>query len=519
MVDKVSRIVIVGGGSAGWMTAAALSELLMKQRCTITLVESEQIGTVGVGEATLPHLRFFNQRLGIAEPEFMQATNATYKLGIEFANWGQQGDAYIHPFGEFGCPIDDVPFHHYWLKMHRQGNAHPIGDYSLPVVAAKHNRFTFPGTDLTSLSSTYSYAYHIDASLYARYLRQYSEQRGLVRCEGKVMSVVQHSESGFLEAIVLESGQRIEGDLFIDCSGFRGLLIEQTLKAGYEHWNQWLPCDRAIAIPCTGAQAPIPYTRATAGEAGWRWRIPLRHRVGNGHVYSSSFTTDDKALCALQNGLEGEAQAEPNFLRFNTGRRKSMWEKNCVAIGLSGGFLEPLESTGIHLIQLAIMKLVEYFPNKAMEPAYRDEFNRVMRMEIERIKDFLILHYRATQRDDTEFWKYCRNMALPEELQRKIDLFLDTGYVVRYQEGLFLEPSWVAVYFGQRMLPRRYDPRVDRYAALALDAQLSKLRNAIAREVDAMPAHPAALAHLQQSSDAGWKHAAMSLYGARGVAH
>ncbi len=519
MVDKVARIVIVGGGSAGWMTAAALCELLKTKNCAITLVESEQIGTVGVGEATLPHLRFFNQRLGIAEPEFMQATNATYKLGIEFANWGQLGDAYIHPFGEFGSPINDVPFHHFWLKLQQQGSTHPIGDYSLPVVAAQHGRFAFPAKDLKALASTYSYAYHIDASLYARFLRNYSEQRGLLRCEGKVMSVVQHSESGFIEAVVLESGLRIEGDLFIDCSGFRGLLIEQTLKAGYEHWNQWLPCDRAIAIPCSGAAAPIPYTRATAGDAGWRWRIPLQHRVGNGHVYSSSFTTDEEALRALQSGLEGEAQAEPNFLRFNTGRRKSMWEKNCVAIGLSGGFLEPLESTGIHLIQLAIMKLVEFFPNKAMAPAYRNEFNRAMRMEIERIKDFLILHYRATQRDDTEFWNYCRTMSLPEELQRKIDLFLATGYVARYQEGLFLEPSWVAVYLGQRMLPHRYDPRVDRYAAQALDGRLAELRNAITREVDAMPAHQAAIARLANSSDEGWKRASMSLYGTRGAAH
>jgi tryptophan 7-halogenase len=517
--DKVSKIVIVGGGTAGWMAAAALSELLKKKNCAITLVESEQIGTVGVGEATLPHLRFFNQRLGIAEPEFMQATNATYKLGIEFINWGQRGDAYVHPFGEFGRSINGVPFHHYWLKSHQQGNAHPIGDYSLPVVVAKQNRFAYPAADLNSLSSTYSYAYHIDASLYARYLRQYSEQRGVVRSEGKVASVVQHPESGFIEAVIMESGESIEGDLFIDCSGFRGLLIEQTLQSGYEHWNQWLPCDRAVAIPCASVEAPIPYTRATADSAGWRWRIPLQHRVGNGHVYSSSFTTDEEALRALQGGLEGEAHAEPNFLRFNTGRRKAMWDKNCVAIGLSGGFLEPLESTGIHLIQLAIMKLIEFFPNKAMEPAYRDEFNRVMRMEIERIKDFLILHYRATQRDDTEFWKYCRNMTLPEELQRKIDLFLDTGYVVRYEEGLFLEPSWVAVYFGQRMLPRKYDSRVDLPAAEALDGELEKFREAIRRHAEAMPLHSEALAGLSGSTDEGWKHASMNLYNAQGASH
>jgi tryptophan 7-halogenase len=517
--DAVSRIVIVGGGTAGWMTAAALSEVLKNKHCRITLVESEQIGTVGVGEATLPHLRYFNQRLGIAEPEFMQATNATYKLGIEFADWGALGDAYLHPFGEFGRSVDGIPFHHYWLKAHLDGDPSALGDYSLPVMAAKANRFKYPSADFDSLLSTYSYAYHIDASLYARYLREYSERRGVVRREGKVTGVAQDAISGFIESVAMDSGDVIEGDLFIDCSGFRGLLIEQTLKAGYEHWNRWLPCDRAIAIPSASTQQPIPYTKATADRAGWRWRIPLQHRVGNGHVYSSGFIDDDHALDALRKNLQGEPQAEPNYLRFATGRRKVMWDKNCVAIGLSGGFLEPLESTGIHLIQLAIMKLVEFFPNRAMEPAYRDEFNRVMRMEIERIKDFLILHYHATQRDDSEFWNYCRNMTLPDELQHKLDLFRSTGRVVKYQEGLFLEPSWVAVYFGQRVLPAKYDARVDRHTPESLGARLRELRESIRRCVDTMPSHPDALSRLSESADESWKHAAMSLYSARGPSH
>ncbi len=530
--DAVQNIVIVGGGTAGWMTAAALSHLLKSSSiaqgsssaegsslaegsCKITLIESEQIGTVGVGEATLPHLRFFNQRLGIDEPEFMQATNATYKLGIEFANWGQQGDAYIHPFGDFGQPVNGVPFHHYWLKSKQHGNDHSIGDYSLPVVAAAQERFDFPSQDPNSLLATYSFAYHLDAGLYAKYLRGYSEERGVTRQEGLVESVQQDSESGFITSVTLKNGVQVDGDLFIDCSGFRGLLIEQALETGYEHWKHWLPCDRAVAIPCEKEEQPLPYTRATADRAGWRWRIPLQHRTGNGHVYCSDFMSDDEALDSLQKGLDGKPFAEPNFLRFNTGRRKKMWNKNCVAIGLSAGFLEPLESTGIHLIQLGIMKLIEFFPNKQVDSAFSSEFNRVMQMEIERVKDFLILHYHATERDDTEFWNYVRTMSVPEELRRKMDLFKQTGHVVKYQEGLFLEPSWVAVYLGQRFLPQRYDTRVDGFSVADMQAQLDKLRVEVLNSVQAMPLHKDAIAGLENQLNDGWKNTDMSLYGTR----
>lgn len=511
-LDTVRKIVIVGGGTAGWMTAAALSKLLENSECSITLVESEQIGTVGVGEATLPHLRFFNQRLGIAEPEFMREVNATYKIGIEFNNWGQQGDSYIHPFGDYGSPINGIPFHHYWMHAKRNGLNNPLSDYSLPIEMCKHNKFAFPAQD-DSLDSTFSFAYHIDAGLYAKFLRRFSEKLGVVRKEGKIIKVNQDGESGFVSSVETDSGDTIDGDLFIDCSGFRGLLIEQTLETGYEHWNHWLPCDRAVAIPCKSTEKAIPYTRATADKAGWRWRIPLQHRVGNGHVYCSDFMSDHEAEASLRAGLDGEAEAEPNFLRFNTGRRKKMWNKNVVAIGLSAGFLEPLESTGIHLIQLGIMKLMEFFPNRQMDASYSNEFNRVMQMEIERVKDFLILHYNATERNDTEFWNMVRTMELPEELQRKMDLFKSTGHVVKYQEGLFLEPSWVAVYFGQRHLPNSVDPRVERYSGDQIHQQLNKLKKSIDHSIAKMPSHTQALNNVGDPNNDGWKKVSMSLYG------
>ncbi|MBX2848231.1 MAG: tryptophan 7-halogenase, partial [Acidiferrobacterales bacterium] len=510
--ESIEKIVIVGGGTAGWMTAAALANVLEEQEVQVTLIESEQIGTVGVGEATLPHLRFFNQRLGIDEPDFMQRVNATYKLGIEFVNWGQLGDAYIHPFGDFGSPINGIPFHHYWLHAHRQGLKTPIGEYSLPVAMCYANSFDFPAQD-QSLESTYSFAYHIDASLYAKYLREYSEARGVIRQEGKVIEVHQNTESGFIESVSMDSGESVQGDLFVDCSGFRGLLIEQTLNTGYEHWKHWLPCDRAVAIPCKSSEAAIPYTRATADSAGWRWRIPLQHRVGNGHVYCSDFISDDEAHHKLVQGLDGQVEAEPNFLRFNTGRRKKMWNKNVVAIGLSGGFLEPLESTGIHLIQLGIMKLIEFFPNRQMDSVYENEFNRVMQMEIERIKDFLILHYNATERNDSEFWNYVRTMDLPEELQHKMSLFDTTGHVVKYQEGLFLEPSWVAVYFGQRKYPTSVDPRVEACTGQQIEQQLNALQTQITQVVAKMPNHLTAIANLSNPTNDGWKNASMDLYG------
>jgi tryptophan halogenase len=512
----IKKIVIVGGGTAGWMSAAALSHFFEDQDVSIHLVESEQIGTVGVGEATLPHLRFFNQTLGIDEAEFMRRTQATYKTGIEFSHWGKQGDAYIHPFGDYGFPLNGVDFHHHWLSQREAGDATRIDDYSMGVVAAEMGRFAYPDADPRSVRSTYAYAFHIDAGLYAKFLREYAEEKGVVRVEGKVKSVGQNSKTGFIESVSLESGYILDGELFIDCSGFRGLLIEQTLKAGYQDWSEYLPCDRAIAIPTEAQVDPLPYTRAMADKAGWRWRIPLQHRVGNGHVYCSDYLSDDEALDSLLTNLEGEPLAEPNFLRFKTGKRSQCWSKNCVAIGLSGGFLEPLESTSIYLIQIAIMKLMELFPDVHCENAERDEFNRLIDTEYNRVKDFLILHYHATARDDSEFWNYCRNMPVPDSLQEKIDLFQAQGHVVEYKDGLFLKPSWVAVLLGQGIYPERYDQRARQVEPQVLQAQLKNLTQLIRKAGLEMPKHAEAIAqYCANNSGHHAPRARMSLYGRR----
>lgn len=488
------KIVIVGGGTAGWITAAALARKLSGLPIAVHLVESAEIGTIGVGEATVPHIRFYNAALGIDEADFLARTKATFKLGIEFRNWGRRGDSYIHPFGAFGKPFGEVDFHQHWLRLRALGDDTPFEAYSLPIQCARRDRFAHPAEDPNSLFSTYSYAYQFDAGLYAAYLRSYAEARGVRRTEGKVVDVALRSEDGFVSSIQLESGERIEGDLFVDCSGFRGLLIEQALQSGWEDWSHWLPCDRAIAIPCESGESLTPYTRATAREGGWIWRIPLQHRVGNGHVYSSAFLSDEEAEQSLLAQLEGAALAPPNRLRFRTGKRRRQWIGNCVAIGLSAGFLEPLESTSIHLIQLAIGRLIELLPAQGWDPLDAEEFNRQMDFEYDRVRDFLILHYCATQRDDTPFWDYCRTMALPESLAGKMALFRDRGVVVNYREGMFLEPSWLAVYLGQNILPRRYNPLADAVPAEEARATLGRIAAAITRAADAIPPHEAALA-------------------------
>jgi tryptophan halogenase len=483
------KILIVGGGTAGWMAAAALARKLAGLPVEIRVVESAEIGTVGVGEATLPHLRFFNASLGLDEADFMRSTKATFKLGIEFRNWGRIGDSYIHPFGAFGVDLAGVAFHHHWLRMRAAGDETPLGDYSLPILAARMNRFVYPSGDPAALSSTFSYAYQFDAGLYGRYLRGYAERRGAQRTEGRIVDVTLRPEDGFVSSVTLASGERLEADLFVDCSGFRGLLIEQTLEAGYEEWTRWLPCDRAIAVPCEGVPALTPYTRATAREAGWMWRIPLQHRVGNGHVYSSGFISDEDAEAALLAQLEAPPIAAPNRLRFTTGKRRRQWVKNCVAIGLSAGFLEPLESTSIHLIQLAIGRLIDFLPDLGWDPLDAHEFNRLMDLEYERVRDFLILHYCATERRDTPFWDYCRTMALPDSLLSKMELFRERGYVVNYRDGMFLEPSWIAVYLGQNINPRRYDPLSDAIPEAELAREMSGIARASRAVAERMADH------------------------------
>ncbi len=473
MINKaVQQVVIVGGGSAGWMTAAALSKFFDTQKCAITLIESQDIGTVGVGEATLPHLRFFNQKLGIDEREFMRATESTYKLGIEFVNWGKLNRRYMHAFGEYGEPFQNQAFHQLWLKAWQQGKAEPLSEYSLAAMAAQHNKFQFPDADPSAICSKFSYAYHVDAALYAQYLCKFAQQRGVKRVEGKVLDVSQKQDSGFISKVTLENGQHISGDLFIDCSGFRGLLIEQTLKTGYTDWSHWLPCNSAQAVPCERIEPLLPYSRSTAHTAGWQWRIPLQHRTGNGHVYSSEFMSDTEAGDILLQSLDAKPLKDPIQLRFTTGKRNKFWHKNCVAIGLSGGFLEPLESTSIFLIQEAIMHLVQLFPKQDCNSVLADEFNRLMDSEFEHIRDFLVAHYHVTQRDDSPFWHYVRNMNIPDSLQHKLSMYHQQGHIIKYANGEFLDPSWLAVLSGQGMLPEHYHRSLQRASQSATDTFL-----------------------------------------------
>ncbi|HEX8622527.1 MAG TPA: tryptophan halogenase family protein [Allosphingosinicella sp.] len=484
-------VIIVGGGTAGWMTAAALAKLL-PTRCKVRLVESEAIGIVGVGEATLPHIRAFNERLGIDEAEFMAATRATFKLGIEFRDWGRLGDSYIHPFGTFGRGQGIVDFHQYWSRLRHEGVEVPdLEQFSMAIAMARLNRFRLPDGDPASLESTFGYAYQFDATLFAPFLRRLAEGLGVRRTEGRIVAVDRDGETGDIAAVVLESGERIAGDLFVDCSGFVSLLIGKAMGEPFQDWSHWLPCDRAVAMPCRTETALTPYTSATAMAAGWRWRIPLQHRTGNGYVYSSAFISDEAAREALVAAVEGEPIAEPRVLRFTAGRRERSWVGNCVSVGLASGFLEPLESTSIYLIQAAITGLVELFPEKRISPVDRDEFNRLIDLEYDRIRDFLILHYHATERSDTPFWDYVRTMRVPDTLAEKIELFRRRGRVVKYREGVFLDASWIAVYVGQGIVPEGHDPRADLPSADSLARGMETLRAEILKAAAAMPDHRA----------------------------
>jgi tryptophan 7-halogenase len=488
MTDKrIESIVIVGGGSAGWMTAAALSNSL-RQGCRITLLESDDIGTVGVGEATIPPIRTFNEMLGIDEREFVKATQGSFKLGIEFVDWGRLGNRYFHPFGPHGRAFDIVGLHHYWLKAREAGETAAFDEHSMAWALARAGRFTRPGQDPRNVLSTFDYAYHFDAGLYARFLRRYSEERGVVRVEGKVATVAQDGESGFVQTVQLEDGQIFAADLFIDCSGFRGLLIEGSLQTGYEDWSHWLPCDRAVAMPCAKAGDFTPYTRSTARAAGWQWRIPLQHRTGNGYVYCSQFLSDEEAEETLRANLDGEALAGPNRLRFTTGRRRKFWNKNVIAIGLSSGFMEPLESTSLHLIQAGISKLLALFPDKDFNPLLADEYNHISVTEFERIRDFLVLHYKLTTRDDSELWRYCAHMDIPDTLQFKIDHFKSYGRHIARDMDLFGSPSWLAVHIGQDNIPDAVDPLFD-YRGIDGREWLGKLRGAMQSEAGRQTTH------------------------------
>jgi len=488
-VDKPLDIVILGGGTAGWMAAAALSALLPAGRRRMRLVESDEIGIVGVGEATLPHIKNFNDSIGIDEADMMRATNATFKLGIHFVDWGFKGSSYIHPFGVHGSAQAGLGFHQQWRRSLDAGRDWDIQDFSFACVAANANRFDFPAVGKSTVNSTYSYAYHFDASLYAQYLRRFVEARGVQRIEGKVRDVEQDPDTGDIRALVLESGERIAGQFFIDCSGFRSLLLAGRFGTGWDDWSKWLPCDRAMPVPTERCGDLTPYTRVIAMNAGWRWRIPLQHRTGNGYVFSSRFIDEDKARAELLNSLGEPLLAEPRMLKFQAGRRVHSWARNCVALGLSSGFLEPLESTSIYLIQIAIMHLLELIPTKGHDQRLVDEFNLRMDLEYERIRDFLILHYHLNSREDTELWRYCAAMDVPDSLRRRIGLFRHSGIVEQYRHGLFTPPSWLSVYLGQGLTPEHYSPLADAAPLNRALKDLDEIREDIRDRVDEMPKH------------------------------
>lgn len=484
----LKSIVIVGGGSAGWMTAAALADAV-GQDCTITLIESEAIGTVGVGEATIPPIRNFNRRLGIDEATFVRETQGSFKLGIEFVDWGRQGHSYFHPFGQYGAEFDQVPFYHHWMRAYLEGGtAGPIDDFSMCWAMAKAGKFTHPSPDRRMIQSTFDYAYHFDAGLYAAFLRRFAEARGVVRKEGRVVDVALRGSDGFIESVTLENGETVAGEFFIDCSGFGGLLIEQALEAGYDNWQHWLPCDRAVAVPCTKGDF-TPYTRSTAKSAGWQWRIPLQHRTGNGYVHCSDFISEDEASAELLATLDGKPLADPRTLRFVTGKRREFWKRNCVAIGLSAGFMEPLESTSLHLIQYGILRLIALLPDSSMSPLLSREYNAQTTSEYERIRDFLILHYKASERDDSELWRYCAAMPIPDSLQYKIDHFRTNGMLVSDERELFANPSWIAVYLGQGIVPARAPALAAMRSAVPVADRLAAIRSAMDEAVATMPSH------------------------------
>lgn len=493
---NVRRIVIVGGGTAGWMSAALMSKFLGASGASITLVESEAIGTIGVGEATIPYLKNFNDMLGIDEAEFLKSAQATYKLGIEFVDWGRLGERYLHPFGEYGIPIHDLHFHHVWNRSKELGEDFPLGEYCLNVVAAKSGKFMRPIDDPTSLASRIPYAYHLDAVQYAAFLRAYAEKLGTVRIEGRVVNVDLNSETGHIETLSLESGQTIQGDLFIDCSGFRAILIEGALKAGYDDWSDLLPMDSAVTAHSAADSNPLPYTVATAREAGWTWRIPLQTRTGNGHVYSSQYMDGETAKQLLLDNMVGDPVTDLRHLFFKAGRRRVFWKNNCLALGLASGFLEPLESTSIHLVQEGLIRFIALMPTAEFNPVNAIEYNRVMGLTYERIRDFILLHYAASDRDDTAFWQYIRSLDLPEILAHRMTLLEEAGHFVTYEHDLFKLDSWLAVMIGQGRSPKAHNAVADGLDTEAVKSTLGQLRRAIREIVKQMPEHGRYIRHV-----------------------
>ena len=487
--NNIKNIVIIGGGTAGWMAAAALTRLLPHPDINIHLIESEQIGTVGVGEATIPHIRYFNTLLGLHEDDFVKRTNATFKLGIEFVDWDNIGKSYIHPFGAYGLDMEGIGFHHFWMRHQALGHTESIDDYNLQIMAARAGKFQRPVNVQNSPLSKIEYAFHFDATLYAKFMREFAQGSGCQRTEGKVVQVNQNAETGFVESLDLEDGQNITGEFFIDCTGFRGLLIEKAMKSPFEDWSEYLPCNRAVTVASERTADPIPYTRSTAKAAGWQWRIPLQSRTGNGYVYCGDYISDDEAAQTLLDGFDSKPLGDPRLIKFKTGIRKQVWKKNVLSLGLSGGFMEPLESTSIHLIQTTIARLMTHFPDKTFSQNSIDYYNARTRLECEQIRDFLILHYCATELDDTAFWKYCKNMTIPEALKQRINIYRDAAHLYREDNELFGETSWFAVMHGQGLQPQHYHPVANIMPKDEVEKRMSDIRKVWANCLDKMPSH------------------------------
>ena len=502
MNSEIKKVVIAGGGTAGWMAAAALSQQF-RGIVDVTLVESEEIGTVGVGESTIPPIRTFHRLLNIDEQEFMRATAATFKLGISFEDWKRPGERYIHSFGMNGKSTWVCEFHHFWLHSLTRGIQSELGDYCLELQAARREKFA------TSAQSDINFAYHLDASVYAKFLRKFSEGQGAKRVEGKIRDVRQNADSGFIEALVLDSGQVIEGDLFIDCTGFRGLLIEQALHTGYEEWTHWLLCDSAVAVQTESVGPAVPYTRAIAHEAGWRWRIPLQHRVGNGLVYCGKYMSDQDATDKLLREVEGKTIIQPRVIKFRTGRRLKAWNKNVIALGLASGFVEPLESTSIQLIMTGLTRLIYLFPFPSPTQSIIDQYNEESQIEQERVRDFIILHYCATQRDDSPFWKYCAGMQLPETLAHRITMFRERAHVWQKDGELFRTDSWIQVMLYQGIWPEHYHHLTSAMPVADLTRFLEGIRSTINRALEQMPSHQDFLDRYARASEEIWAKAMM----------
>ncbi|MDO3388493.1 tryptophan 7-halogenase [Gilvimarinus sp. SDUM040013] len=493
-MKPIKKIVIAGGGTAGWMAAAMMAKTMGKN-LQVTLVESDAIPTVGVGEATIPPLTTFHNILDIDEREFMATVNGTFKLGISFENWREKGHKYIHSFGYAGKDCWACSFVHFWLAGKARGIDYPYADYCAELLAAYEGKFA------VLPNGRMNYAYHMDAGRYAKYLRSLSEKLGAKRHEGKIEKVNIDKSTGDIHSLLLQSGETIEGDFFIDCTGFRALLIEQSLHAGFEDWSHWLPCDRALAVQTKTVATPLPYTRSIAHDAGWQWRIPLQTRVGNGLVYSSRFWSDEKAAEVLMANLEGDIISQPKPIQFRTGTRRKHWHKNCLALGLSSGFLEPLESTSIHLIQKSLVRFMQLLPSSGVNLSDVDEFNRQTKIDVERIRDFVILHYKVTDRVDSEFWRYCKNMSIPETLQQKIDLFSDSAKVFKVNNELFGEESWIQVMMGQGVIPKSYHGFADVMSDQELGEFLASIRQSMAQMVAKLPSHQQFIDHYCKMTD------------------